>query len=227
MTEADSDFFFGRARRDGRGDQGARSDTGQASRPARQFRRRQILPCAGRRAGFARAPGLAEHAAECRPLAAGLPRQPPLVLPHGAARRRSRSRRWSSRSCGHGSSTRPIRAGRSAKPNGSKLLLDGKATLRDLLDATERRYDELHSQAAGLLPLYRSGRGALRALPRSASAAASRSSGAAARRPAPARAHEIAFRLPRRICRTTSRSTMRARARSTCRRCARRSCARS
>ena len=46
-----------------------------------------------------------------------------------------------------------------------ELLREGKAMLRDLLDATERRYKELarSDQAPGVSSLYRPGRGAVRA----------------------------------------------------------------
>ena len=54
--------------------------------------------------------------------------------------------------------------GRPDAPNGLTLLLNRKLTLRDLLDQTGRRYAELQRSAtAYFLPLYRPGRGALRA----------------------------------------------------------------
>jgi hypothetical protein len=50
MEEKDSDYFFGRGDKDRRDHQGARSDTRSASGIDRQFRRRQIVAGAGRRA---------------------------------------------------------------------------------------------------------------------------------------------------------------------------------
>ena len=55
----------------------------------------------------------------------------------------SRSRRWSNRFSTLGSLARPIPSGSSSRMAGSSCLRDGKAMLRDLLDATERRYKEL------------------------------------------------------------------------------------
>ena len=54
-----------------------------------------------------------------------------------------RSRRWSRRSSTPGNSTHRLRAGRSSRMAGSSCLRDGKATLSDLIDATERRRKEL------------------------------------------------------------------------------------
>jgi hypothetical protein len=82
------------------------------------------------------------------------------------------------------------------------LLGEGKATLRDLLDATERRYQELGQPkppAARFLPLCRSGRGALRARGGEPEAPLLGGAGARPRRPAPVCTDEHARGFFRRI----------------------------
>ena len=79
-----------------------------------------------------------------------------------------------------------------------ELLRDGKATLPDLIDATERRRKELDQpEPAGLLSLRRSGRGALCPRRGKPAPALLRAAGAGVARPAPARDDEHALRLPR------------------------------
>ena len=89
-------------------------------------------------------------------MAASVSRQPPLVLSHARAGHRAGARRWSSRFSGPGSSRRPIPSARqNCNRVGAQALLDGKVTLRDLLDATEQRYhDELHQPKPPAFFLY-------------------------------------------------------------------------
>ena len=82
-----------------------------------------------------------ETAEAAERLAASFQRQPPLVLPQAQARHRADegagravSRTWQF------DATDP--RARNSQSSGSSKLIDGKVTLRDLLDATERRYHE-------------------------------------------------------------------------------------
>ena len=90
MTEADSDFFFGRDARDRRSDRGARGDARPACRccsaiPA-SANRRWRRPACWRR--FKRQ-AWPEATGADRAVAAGFRRQPALVLPHAAAGHRA------------------------------------------------------------------------------------------------------------------------------------------
>ena len=135
MTEADSDFFFGRDARDRRSDPCARSEPGQAPGPARQFGRRQILARAGRRAGGAGRQAWPEHAADAVawPAAFHDSRRWCFLT---CGRASSRSRLWSRRSCEtwQFDASDPA-AHQAAERTGSNCCSMAKATLADLLDA--------------------------------------------------------------------------------------------
>ena len=153
MEEKDSDYFFGRERETVDVIIGARRGAGPAPDAARQFRRRQVLARAGGRTGGAQAPGMARGGGRARCMAAGL----------------SESRRWCFLTLKPG--TEPLKAlvesfldtwqlgatdpERVKQQNGwIELLRDGKAMLRDLLDATERRYKELDQTKPPAFLLY-------------------------------------------------------------------------
>ena len=154
MTEADSDFFFGRERETVEVINALASERGKLARPARQFRRRQIVAGAGRRAGGALAPSMARRMSRMRSLADGFRSTAAIGAFSRCGREPSRSRRWSSRfwSTWQFEATDP--SGSRSKTVGSTLLRDGKATLPDLLDATERRYNELGQPQPSAFFLY-------------------------------------------------------------------------
>ena len=198
MEEKDSDYFFGRERETVEVLERARSSARPAAGADRQFGRRQILARAGRRAGGAQASGLARARRRRPGLAGGLSEQPAVVLSHAEARRRADQgagrvlpRRLAIR-------RDRSRAGEQRQQAGSSCC-DGKATLV----RPDRRHrapprGTRSAQAAGLLSLRRSGRGALRARRGAPAPALLRTPGAGAARPAPARDDEHALRLPRR-----------------------------
>ena len=142
MTEADSDFFFGRGRE---------TVDVLSALAAAPDRLPVLLGNSGvGKSSLAQAGVLAALKRQAWPEEGGAPNawpqvfrgQPPLVLPHPQARHRAAqvAGRGVPRTWQFGA-TDPERV---KHQNGwIELLRDGKATLRDLLDATERRYNEL------------------------------------------------------------------------------------
>ena len=92
-------------------------------------------------------------------------RQPPLVLSQAQARHRAGARRWSSRSCGPGSSTRPIQSGQNCRSSWIEQTSRRQGHVaRTCSTRPSALHDELHQpKPPAFLPLHRSGRGALRA----------------------------------------------------------------
>ena len=143
MEEKDSDYFFGRKRETVEVLSALAGAPDRLPVLHRQFGRGQILAGAGGRAGGAQAPGLARGRARAECVAGGLSGQPPMVL--SVAQARHRSAQGAGRVVPRHLAIRGnrSRAGDSASMAGSRLLRDGKATLSDLIDATERRRKEL------------------------------------------------------------------------------------
>ncbi len=132
-------------------------------------------------------------------VAARLPGQPRLVLSRARAGRRAAEGAGRDLSSTPGNSTRPTRA-RRRQERMDRSAVDGKAALARPAGRDRAPLRGAGTaQAAGLLPLCRSGRGALRARGGAPAPPFLRDSGAGARRPAPARADEHALGLLRRI----------------------------
>ena len=89
MTEADSDFFFGRGRETVEVIRALEATPDKLAGPSRQFRRWQVLAGASGRARRVYAAGLARNGRGARRLAAGVQRQPALVRAHAQARHRA------------------------------------------------------------------------------------------------------------------------------------------